>query len=42
MTCEGFQFLHFGHLPYVDLIEGVAVGADKLVDCFREHQVADL
>lgn len=42
MTCEGGNFIHFGVLPDIDLIMGVSMCADDLVDCLAKHKVADL
>jgi hypothetical protein len=42
MACQCLYFLHLRHSPYIYLVEGVPVSAYKLVNSFREHQIANL
>ena len=42
MSCQRLYFLHLRHLPNVDFVEGVAMGADEFVDRSSEHEIADL
>ncbi len=39
---EGGHLIHIGVLPNIDLIVGVPVGRDDLIESLTEHQVAHL
>jgi hypothetical protein len=42
MSCQGCNLLHFGILPYVDLVLGISVSTDQFVQTFAENQVTNL
>lgn len=42
MTSQRRHSLHLGVLPDIDLIEGISMGADELIEGSAEGEVADL